>query len=81
MEGTPMSLNPGVEDHFVTMVIHSALFTSLSVSALTGAHRLIQKSPTYSGMDKMFYEETIQKFCSRAVKTFDQLLMVSHSYP
>lgn len=29
MEGTPISLNAGAEDHFVTMVIRSSLFTSL----------------------------------------------------
>lgn len=28
VEGTPMSLNPGTEDHFVTMATHSVLFVS-----------------------------------------------------
>lgn len=33
MEGTPKSLNPRVEDHFVTMVTHSSLFTVHSVKS------------------------------------------------
>lgn len=41
MEGTPMPLNPCIEDHFVTMAMHSTLFTSLTEEH-TGSFRKIQ---------------------------------------
>lgn len=61
MEGTPMSLKPSVEDHVVTMVICSTVFTFLPLCALRGAHQLIQKSPVYSGISKLLRKpETIK---------------------
>lgn len=79
VEGALMSFNPSVEDHFATMVIPSTLFTSFSVSALWGAHRVIQKSNLQQKQkNKKTKRETLLLIGSK--KKCHQLLMVWHSY-